>query len=152
MSTHEHQGRYIRNSLRPHEGTFRVARTMDETSGSLEDVGDESCHPPPAQVRRQFDLSNCFQVETKGLSPGPRPGLISAIAPKDRGHCSKDHWLIAAPCAPEIWRGNGKLRNFRVADGWQRPLWRFPWRRSWETKRKSVYRALAGGLQAWITW
>ena len=60
-------------------------RTMDETLCSFEYAGDEVLSSPPAQLRRQFDLSNCFQFEDQRIvprAPGlPNSSKVSRLTP-----------------------------------------------------------------------
>jgi len=84
---------------------------MDETLCSLEDVGDEVLSSPPAQVRCQFDFSNCFQLEDQRTVPEPpapawyRRCVRRGIAPRTIGWSRR---LVA----PEIWRGERKAPEF----------------------------------------
>lgn len=90
MSTHEHQGRYIRNSLRPHEGTFRALALWTKRRAALK---TSVTSPVISACAGAAPIRSFKLLSGRNQRTVPRAPARFDIGDRSegRGHCSKDH-------------------------------------------------------------
>lgn len=81
ISTREHQGRYIRNSLRPHKGTFRALALWTKRRAALKMRVTRSCHLRPRRCGANSIFQTAFRSKPKDCSSGLWPAEFEQSQP-----------------------------------------------------------------------